>query len=81
MIVDKSNESTQDLKVKTHITRQDTRKFKTQNMYADWHKAYVKLKRDNPSKSNVWISKQIAKMDIAKACKSETIRKNMVLKK
>lgn len=81
MIVDKSNGSTQDLKVKTHITRQDTRKFKTQNMYADWHKAYVKLKRDNPSKSNVWISKQIAKMDIAKACKSETIRKNMVLKK
>jgi hypothetical protein len=50
-------------------------------MYIAWQKAYVKLKRDNPSKSNVWISKQIAKMDIAKACKSETIRKNMVLKK
>ena len=46
-------------------------------MYANWQDQYKKLKRENHKKSDVWISVQISKMDIAQGKDSETIRKNM----
>ncbi len=53
-------------------------KQQTANLHADWHKAYRQIKRQHPEKSDTWISKQIAKMDIAQGRDSETIRKNMI---
>jgi hypothetical protein len=50
-------------------------------MYAKWHEAYETLASQNPNRSNAWIAKTIAKMDIAQGRNSETIRKNMGAKK
>ena len=57
--------------------KQQARKLATQAMYGDWQDQYKKLRRENPKKSDVWISVQISKMDIAQGKDSETIRKNM----
>lgn len=52
-------------------------KQNTANLHADWQKTYRQLKHQYPTKSDTWISLQIAKMDIAQGRNSETIRKNM----
>ncbi len=59
-------------------SRQEQRKRDTQAMYKDWHTEYVKLKKSHPDKSNTWISKQIAKLEVGHGKSSETIRKNMI---
>jgi hypothetical protein len=57
--------------------RREVRKLDTQAMHKDWQKAYRDLKKKNPNMSDTWISRKIAKMDIAHDHDSETIRKNM----
>jgi len=60
--------------------KREAGKRKTEAMYEDWREAYRKLRRKHPntaSHSDNWIAVQIAKLDIAKGRKSETIRKRM----
>lgn len=57
--------------------KRETRKLDTQAMYESWQKHYRKLKKERPQMSNVWISQQIAKLDIAQGREAGTIRKNM----
>lgn len=57
--------------------RQEVRKLDTQDMYESWRKAYRKLLREKPGKSDRWYSFQIAKMDIAQGRDAETIRKQI----
>ncbi|NMM29172.1 MAG: hypothetical protein HHJ12_18325 [Glaciimonas sp.] len=59
--------------------RREVGKLKTQKQYANWQQAYKELKQkpQNKSKSDVWFSQQIAKLEIANGCDSETIRKHM----
>lgn len=59
-----------------HVKR-EARKLDTQARHDAWRKEYRKLKRSNPNMSDVWCSRQIAKMDIGKGCEAETIRKIM----
>lgn len=67
---------------KAHLqSKKIKRQTETQNMYANWHKAYETLASQHPNKSSVQIAKQIEKMDIAQGRNSETIRKNMGAKK
>lgn len=57
--------------------RRDARKLDTQAMYESWGKAYRDQKKKHPNMSEVWYSRQIAKMDIAKGRHAGTIKKNM----
>lgn len=57
--------------------KREARKLDTQAMYESWRKAYRALKKKHPNMSDVWYSKQIAKMDIANGRNAETIRKHM----
>jgi len=57
--------------------KREARKLDTQAMYESWKKAYRDLKKKRRDMSDVWYSQQIAKMDIGKGSKAETIRKNM----
>jgi len=57
--------------------KRKARKLKTQAMYARWQKEYRIMKRNNPDKSDVWCSRQIAKKTIAQGRDADTIRKNM----
>ena len=57
--------------------RREARKLDTQAMYERWRKEYRSLRKKRPSMSDVWYSRQIAKMDIARCRDSETIRKRM----
>lgn len=58
-------------------SKREARRLATQAMHQDWKDAYLELKGTYPTKPNDWISKQIAKKDIAQGRDSETIRKNM----
>lgn len=57
--------------------RRDVRKLDTQNMYADWQKAYRQLLKKSPGMSDVWYSQQLAKKPIAKSRDANTIRRHM----
>jgi hypothetical protein len=57
--------------------RRETRKLDTQARYESWRKAYRGLKRSHPSMSDVWYSRQIAKLEIAEGRDAGTIKKNM----
>jgi hypothetical protein len=57
--------------------RREMRKINTQEMYESWQKAYRDLKKKHPNMSKVWLSRKIAKMDIAHGRNAETIRKKM----
>lgn len=57
--------------------KREARKLDTKAMYARWQKEYRNLKREKPNKTDVWYSRQIAKMEIANGKDAETIRKNM----
>jgi hypothetical protein len=46
-------------------------------MYGGWQKEYRKLKKQHPRMTDVWHSRQIAKMGIGYGKNSETIRKHM----
>jgi len=57
--------------------KQEARKLNTKAMYQDWNDEYLKLKKNKPNMSDVWYSKQIAKMDISQDKSAGTIVKNM----
>jgi len=57
--------------------KREARKLKTQAMYESWRKEYRNLKKRHPNMSDVWISRKIAKTDIAQHHDPETIRKHM----
>jgi hypothetical protein len=57
--------------------KREVRKLDTQAIYEGWRKAYRNLKKNHPNMSAVWISRKIAKMDIAHNRDAETIRKKM----
>ena len=55
----------------------EARKLETQAMYESWKMAYRNLRKKRKNMSDVWYSRQIAKMDIARRRDAETIRKHM----
>ena len=57
--------------------RRELRKQDTQATYEEWRRAYRKLKREHPNKSDVWHAQQISRMDIAQGRLPDTIRKQM----
>jgi hypothetical protein len=57
--------------------RLEVRKLKTQARHERWRKEYRALKRRRPGMSDVWYSREIAKMDIALGRNAETIRKHL----
>jgi hypothetical protein len=57
--------------------RREARKLDTQAMYEDWRKAYRDLKKQRRNMSDVWYSRQIAKMDIANGRSADTIRRHV----
>jgi hypothetical protein len=57
--------------------RREARKLDTKAMHDRWRKAYRDLKKERQGRSDSWIAKKIAKMDIANGRSAETIRKNM----
>jgi hypothetical protein len=57
--------------------KREARKLETRARHATWQKKYRELKRSKPGRTDSWYAQQIANMDIAQKCKSETIRKNM----
>jgi len=59
------------------VEQREAGKRKTEAMYEDWRAEYLRLSKKHPDKSDSWISKQIANLDIAQDRDSETIRKNM----
>ncbi len=67
-------------KHKPSTEKREAGKRKTEAMYEDWQEEYLRLRRKYPDTvrhTDTWISKQIAKLDIAQNRNSETIRKNM----
>jgi hypothetical protein len=57
--------------------RREARKLDTQAMYEEWRKAYRALKKQRPKMSDVWYSRQIARMDAGAGKSAETIRKHI----
>ena len=57
--------------------KREDRKLATQAMYESWRKEYRAWQKKRPGMSDVWYAKQIAKMDVARSRKAETIRKRM----
>jgi len=57
--------------------KREARKLQTQARHEAWRKAYRGWQRKHPGMSDLWYSRQIAKMKIADGCDAETIRKNM----
>lgn len=60
--------------------KREAGKRTTEAMYEDWQEEYLRLRREHPDTvrhTDKWISKQIAKLEIARGRDSETIRKNM----
>lgn len=77
-IIDKQPKKSSSKECSPTTTQRNLRKSKTQNQYKDWQKVYREIREKNPGMSNVWYSKQIAKMDIANGKDEETIRKHMI---
>jgi len=57
--------------------KREVRKADTQAMYAGWQKAYRKLLKTNPGKSDVWYAQHIAKSDKEHVRNPSTIKKHM----
>jgi len=57
--------------------RREIQKKETAALHVSWQKAYKEVKRDNPTRPDVWIARKISKMPIAQGRNVETIRKNM----
>jgi hypothetical protein len=57
--------------------RREERKQRTQALHESWRKAYRALRQRRPDMSDVWYSREIAKMKIAQGSRAETIRKHL----
>lgn len=69
--------TTADQRYTSSNVRREARKLNTQAMYERWQKAYRSSKKQRPSRSDVWHSQQIAKLEVAEDRDAETIRKHM----
>jgi hypothetical protein len=69
--------STGDSRYTPSITRREARKLDTQASHERWRKEYRALKQRRPGMSDVWYSREIAKMEIAQGSRAETIRKHL----
>lgn len=69
--------TTADIRYTPSNARREARKLETQAMHESWRKTYRNLKRTHRDMSDVWLSRKIAKMDIANGRSAETIRKQM----
>ncbi len=67
------------LSYEASTTRREARMLNTKAMHESWQKEYRSQKRKRQNMSDVWYSKQIAKMDIACGRSADTIRKHMKL--
>ena len=61
----------------TRQTRREGRTLDTQARYARWQTAYRALKQQRPQMSDVWYTRQLAKLAVAAGCHVSTIRKHM----
>lgn len=59
------------------IARREVRKLETQALHESWQKGYRALNKRRPGMSDMWYSREIAKMEIAQGCSGETIRKHL----
>lgn len=57
--------------------RREARKLATQSMRKEWQKEYRAIAKQRPNMSEVWYSKHIAKLPIAKNRDASTIKKYM----
>jgi hypothetical protein len=57
--------------------RREAGKLETRAKYAGWQKAYRKLAKQSPGKTDGWYSQKICQMEVAKGGSAETIRKHM----
>jgi hypothetical protein len=73
--------TTADARYTPSKARRETGKLNTQAMYGGWQKAYRDLKKQRRNMSDVWYSRQVAKLDIAAGRNAETIRKHMKSKR
>lgn len=71
------NASTGDARYTPNTARREVRKLDTAALHEEWRKEYRALKNSRPNMSDVWYSKQIAKMECAHGRKPETIRRQM----
>ena len=69
--------TTGDSRYTPSTVKREARKLKTKALHEKWQKAFRKLKRDHPEKSDKWCSDRIAKMGIEPKRSAETIRKHM----
>ncbi|MDP1766071.1 MAG: hypothetical protein Q8K83_04125 [Methylotenera sp.] len=69
--------TTADKRYTPNNAKREVRKLDTQAMYEAWQKEYSDLRKTRPNMSEVWYSKQIAKMVIAKGRDADTIKKHM----
>ncbi|GJL75571.1 hypothetical protein [Nitrosomonas sp.] len=71
------NSTTADDRYTPNNARREARKLDTAVMHESWRKEYRVLKKRCRGMSDVWYSQQIAKLEIAKGRRADTIRKNM----
>ncbi len=71
------NSTTADDRYTPNNARREARKLDTAAMHESWQKEYRALKKRCRGMSDVWYSQQIAKLEIAKGRRADTIRKNM----
>lgn len=69
--------TTGDARYTPSTARREVRKLDTEAMHEQWRKEFRGLKKKHPEKSDVWISQQIAKLEMAQERDAETIRKEM----
>lgn len=62
---------------RANMTPRETRKKATQAKYKSWQREFRSLREVHPGRSDVWLSRKIAQMPIAKGSSPETIRKHM----
>jgi hypothetical protein len=58
-------------------TRREARKLDTLALHERWRKEHRALKKRRPEMSDVWFSREIARMGVAEGRRAETIRKHM----
>jgi hypothetical protein len=61
----------------SNSARHEVRKLATQERYKRWQKEYRELRKRRPEMSDVWYSRQIARLPIGEGQSADTIRKHM----
>lgn len=74
-LVDRSDSA--DPRYTPNQDRREAGKMETEARYEAWRQAYARLKEERPGMSDVWYSRQIAKLPIADGKNAETIRRRL----